>query len=439
MDLICYPKKLSGEIKAISSKSHAHRILICAALASSPTEVFLSPELSEDIKATIGCLKALGAKFETGEGVIRVTPLDQKNLPQNPLLDCKESGATLRFVLPLVAALGCGGRFAGSGKLPQRPLGPLLDALKDGGVKADHTKLPLTIKGKLSKNIYTLPGNISSQFITGFLFALALLDGGKILLSTPLESAKYVDMTRDVLGAFGIQTEVSDNIFTLPPSQTITSPHQIQVEGDWSNMAFFLTAGALGGPLSCQGLSDKSTQGDRYIFELLKDFGARVCQDQDVFTVQKSEEQDAFQEDSQTLEKAPRPHREIDVREIPDLVPILSVIASVSPGTTRISGASRLRIKESDRLKTVSHMIESLGGKITEGEDYLVIEGVLALSGGTVDCANDHRIAMAGAIASCASQGPVILKGADAVNKSYPGFFKDFKKTGGLFHVINNR
>ena len=175
------------------------------------------------------------------------------------------------------------------------------------------------------------------------------------------------------------------------------------------------------------------------MFELLKDFGARVCQDQDVFTVQKSEEQDAFQEDSQALEKAPRPHREIDVREIPDLVPILSVIASVSPGTTRISGASRLRIKESDRLKTVSHMIESLGGKITEGEDYLVIEGVLALSGGTVDCANDHRIAMAGAIASCASQGPVILKGADAVNKSYPGFFKDFKKTGGLFHVINNR
>lgn len=421
MQVNCYPGKLQGAIGAIPSKSDAHRILICAALADKPTRVVMDLQLSEDIAATVRCLRALGAVIaEDGDALI-VTPI--ADCPQSPLLDCGESGATLRFLLPVVAALGCGAVFTGSGRLPQRPIGPLVQALSAGGVAVDSDALPLNMTGKLTASAYTLPGNISSQFITGLLLALTLLpEGGEISLEHKLESAAYVDMTFNTLAAFSFTAERTERGVKAPAGQTLRSPGEIAVEGDWSNMAFFLAAGALGGPVACSGLARKSVQGDREITALLARFGARVKQTEDVVVTE-----------AQHLQAI-----EIDAREIPDLVPILAVVAAVSSGKTKIAGAARLRIKESDRLQTVRCMLADLGGKVEEGADFLLIEGQERLRGGTVDCCGDHRIAMAAAIAATACQEKTVLVGAEAVAKSYPSFFEDYKRLGGHCDVVND-
>ncbi len=430
MDLICYPKSLSGTLPAISSKSYAHRILICAALADKPTEVFFSGELSEDIKATIRCLTALGTDFEIKEQSVLVSPLDQNSLPEKVVLDCGESGATLRFILPLAGALGSPSDLTGAGRLPQRPLSDLLKALRQGGLVVKGDSLPLSIGGRLKQTSFSLPGNVSSQYISGLLFALALT-GGSIDLESPLESSLYVHMTIEVLALFNIKACETAKGFFLPGRQEFKSPGKILVEGDWSNAAFFLTGGALGGPVALTGLRESSLQGDKEIINLLKTFEATTGVQDKAFYSQRLQRPADYKSLGQM--------RLIDAREIPDLVPILAVIAAVSPGTTRIEGAIRLRIKESDRLKTVANMIQSLGGDIEEGPDFLLIHGKPGLKGGTITCFQDHRIVMAGAIASCVCESPVILRGAEAVSKSYPEFFEDFRKLGGKCHVINNR
>ena len=422
MQVICHPQTLSGEITAIPSKSDAHRILICAALADNKTVVKMDTRFADDVEATMRCLKALGANFEVVNGGVIVTPIAV--LPENPVLDCGESGSTLRFMLPVVAALGCGGRFEGQGRLPSRPIGPIIDAFRKDGLSVDKDSLPLTIKGKLSSNNYQLPGNISSQFITGFPFALAINHGGRIVLNEKLESAAYVDMTLDTLKQFGIEVESTENGFMVPENQKITSPNAIMVEGDWSNMCFYLTAGALNGPIKCTHLTPDTKQGDAAVIRLLQQFGADITVDENKDTILVSHK---------SLQSI-----EVDVREIPDMVPILSVIAAVSTGTTKITGAGRLRIKESDRITTVVNMINNLGGDAKEGEDYLIIHGKNHLKGGSVDCAGDHRIAMAGAIAATVCSDPVILNGAEAVNKSYPRFFEDYQSLGGKIDVINH-
>ncbi len=420
MRAIFSPSKLCGEIAAIPSKSDVHRALICAALSNSETLLQMSDFSSEDIRATIRCLGSLGAAInKVGQG-LSVSPIT--TLPQNPLIDCGESGSTLRFMLPVVAAMGCGGTFVGSGRLPERPITPLLNALRERGIDTDKETLPLTLKGKLTSGVFNLPGNVSSQFISGLLLALPLVDGGgEIRLTTPLESVGYVNMTLETMRKFGADPDILPLAWKVS-GDGFTSPGQYSIDGDWSNAAFFLAGGALGQAVTVSGLSEKSFQKDKQISPILQRFGSEV-----------SVSDNKLSHFSSTLTGI----GVLDISEIPDLVPILAVVAALSPGETLLANGSRLRIKESDRLRTVAQMLSSLGADIREGTDYLVINGKQSLSGGQVVSSNDHRLAMAAAIAATRCTGEVVLDGAQAINKSYPNFYEHYRQLGGIVDLTD--
>lgn len=419
MNVTITPKKLSGEIKAIPSKSHAHRLLICAALADGETVLRMGPG-SQDIDATKRCLTALGAKIEKTDGGMHVTPIGTAE--ENTLLDCGESGSTFRFLLPVAAAKAQKTHFNGSGRLPERPVGELKTVMQAHGAVFSNEKLPFTVTGKLTGGTYTLPGNVSSQYITGLLFALPLLEkDSKIQLTTALESKPYVDMTLDALKMFNIRVVPTADGFIIPGGQKYISPGKIEVEGDWSNAAFFLCAGALGEGIAMRGLNLNASQGDKAILEFLKRFGATVETDENRVRVSPKELTGC----------------EIDVGDTPDLLPVLSIVASCAKGETRLMNASRLRLKESDRLETSALMLKALGAKVTQLPDALIIEGG-ALFGGTVDSFRDHRIAMSAAVAAVRSTDAVTILGANAADKSYPGFFKDYQQLGGCVHVLDD-
>jgi len=411
------PGLLSGELPAIPSKSDAHRLLICAALSGRPTKLNLS-QSSEDIGATMGCLRALGAEFSRDGDVITVSPI--KTPAENPLVDCGESGSTLRFLLPVASALCKPARFIGKGRLPERPIAHLAGEMKKHGVSFSADKLPFEISGRLTGGTYSLPGNVSSQYITGLLLALPILSGDSTLnLASKLESSAYVKMTLSALERFGVKVITSDNSYTVPGNQAFISPEKLQVEGDWSNAAFFLAAGVLGGKVSLSGLDIHSSQSDKAIIDLLRRFGAKI----------------EIRDGLVTASPGKLHGCEIDVVEIPDLLPVLSVVAACSAGETRFTNAGRLRMKESDRLTASAALITSLGGTVTELPDGLIIHGG-SLTGGTADSFRDHRIAMSAAIAAIRCAKPVMILGAGAVNKSYPAFFEDYRKLGGRVHVL---
>ncbi len=418
MDIAITPRPLTGTIRAISSKSDAHRCLIAAALCQAPTVVHI-PDLSQDIRATIDCLRALGATVTIqAKGDILVQPGPAAPAPH---LDCGESGSTLRFLLPVAAALAKAPTFSGRGRLPDRPVTELRQAMEAHGCRFSAPKLPFTLSGELSSGEYVLPGNVSSQYITGLLMALPLLEGSSyIRLTSPLESAGYVAMTRRTLERFSIETQAVSDGFFVPGGQAYRSPGRIAAEGDWSNAAFWLTAGAVGAPVTVTGLALDTVQGDAAVCRLLAAFGASV------------------QPGAAGVSVVPAPLSplEIDAGPIPDLVPILAVAAARASGDTRIYNAGRLRIKESDRLSAVTDLLTRLGGRVTEGPDSLIIQGSGSLSGGTVYSHNDHRIAMAAAIASTFCVHPVTITDAQAVDKSYPQFFNDFQTLGGNCRVL---
>lgn len=387
MDITVKPGAFRGCVTAISSKSFAHRMIMAAALADKKTKINLNA-YSEDIDATIACIKALGAEVEKNDRYIVVYPIKEKG-KSGVVLDCGESGSTARFILP-VAAMVCNSfELIGRGRLPQRPFSPLVSQMSLHGIAADNDKLPMKVIGRLSGGRYKLAGNISSQYITGLMLALPLCEEeSEIILTSPLESSAYVDITIEVLSQFGIKIYKTSDGFKVMPGKYI-SPEEITVEGDWSNGAFWVAADKICGGVRVDGLNMDSLQGDKAIMTVA---GADV----------------------------------IDAKEIPDLVPILSVIACSKCGRTEIINAGRLRLKESDRLKAVSQTLSALGADIQEKEDGLVINGTGKLKGGECDSFGDHRIVMSCAIASCICDGNVIIKGAEAVNKSYPGFFEDF-------------
>ena len=395
MQICIKPKKLAGSIKAVSSKSYAHRIVICAALADKPTEI-LTDILSDDIKATLRCVKALGADVEEIPGGVRITPI--KTPKKNAVLDCGESGSTARFMLAVAAALPVSAKLSGSGRLPERPRGELTRALKSGGAEIDGDFLPITVKGKIHSGLYEIRGDISSQFITGLMLALAATDGkSEIRIVSAMESAAYVDITADVLNRFGIEILKANDGYTVFGGKYI-SPGKITVEGDYSNAAYFLAASRMGSSVSVSGLNLASRQGDKAFTQVIAE---------DI----------------------------IDASQIPDLVPIIAVYAASKNSITKIVGAKRLRLKESDRLKTTAALINALGGKAEETDDGLTVYGTGKLKGGTADGAGDHRIVMAAAIAALICENEVIINGAEAVNKSYPTFFDDYKKLGGEINV----
>ncbi len=389
------PKNLSGSVKAVSSKSYAHRAIICAALADKPTEI-LTDILSDDIKATLRCVKALGAETEKIPGGVKVTPF---KLPrENAVLDCGESGSTARFMLAVAAALPISAELTGSGRLPERPMNELVHALKEGGAEIDGDFLPIKVKGKIHSGLYELRGDISSQFITGLMLALAATEGkSEIHIISAMESAAYVDITADVLNRFGIEILKTNSGYTIFGGKYI-SPGKITAEGDWSNAAYFLAASRMGSSVSISGLNLASRQGDKVFTQV-------IAQDT------------------------------IDASQIPDLVPVIAVYAASKKSVTKIVGAKRLRIKESDRLETTAALINALGGKAEETEEGLTVYGTGKLKGGTADGAGDHRIVMSAAVAALICEKEVIINGAEAVNKSYPTFFDDYKKLGGEINV----
>lgn len=409
MDKVIFPRPLGGKIAAIASKSQAHRLLICAALADQATGLSCA-ELSKDIEATAACLTALCADISYQNAGYLVVPREKAAVCR---CNCGESGSTLRFLLPVAAALGVETTFVLHGRLPERPLTPLWEELEAHGCTLSRpTADTVRCAGRLTGGTYRMAGNVSSQFISGLLFALPLTgEESNIMLTSPLESADYVRMTLAALRTFGIAVGENERGWHIPAGQRYRSCGSARVEGDWSNAAFWLTAGAISGEMTVTGLTPDSPQGDRRIAGLLARFGAEVAWRDNAVTV--------------------RPRRlrgiDIDARDIPDLVPPLALAAACADGTTRIYGAERLRIKESDRLQSVAGALNALGAAVEILPDGLLIRGG-TLTGGTVDSQNDHRIAMLAAIASAVCSAPVTLHGAEAVQKSYPRFWADFEK-----------
>jgi len=400
MKLTVNAANIHGSVNAIASKSMAHRLLICASLSADASTVRCE-NLSDDINATAACLKKMGNHLTYAGGRFYI---NRGERPARCTVDCSESGSTLRFLLPVLGALGINARIEMKGRLPQRPLSPLYGELCTHGCSlSPEGSNPLIISGKLRGGIYNLRADISSQFISGLLFALPLCrEDSRIVLTGKRESAAYIEMTLSALRAFGIVIKESADGFEIAGNQKYRSPGELSVEGDWSNAAFWLSAAAMGAPVSVAGLSEDSLQGDRNITAALE----------------------AIRGDGKTAM--------IDASGIPDLVPILAVVAAATEKTTVIYNASRLRLKESDRIESTLALLRAIGATAVACEDGLRIKGdpVKLKSGGTVDSCNDHRIAMAAAIASYKA-GNITILGADAVRKSYPSFWEDFRRLGG--------
>jgi 3-phosphoshikimate 1-carboxyvinyltransferase len=386
VNLTITPALLHGAVTPPPSKSQAHRLLLCAALAGGDSIIENLPQ-SQDIDATRRCVAALQAG---GTGL--------------PRLDCGESGSTLRFLIPLALVLRGGGVFTGRGRLMERPQGPYFTIFHEKGIHYEQTPEALTVQGELTPGAYRLPGNVSSQFVTGLLYALPLLEGdSEIVLTTQLESRGYVDMTVDALERFGVRVRRTGDGFFVPGRQRYR-PAEAAVEPDWSQAAFWLAARLLGSDVTVENMAETSHQGDRAIadYARLLSRGGNVV---------------------------------IDVSQCPDLVPPLAAMAAARQGTTLLENAGRLRLKESDRLDTVTEALTALGADIQEGAETLTITGRPSLAGGeAVRCHNDHRIAMMAAVAATRCEKPVTLLGAECVSKSYPNFWEDYRMLGGKFH-----
>lgn len=412
----------NGTVNVPPSKSDVHRAIICAAMANGVSRI--SPvALSNDIKATIGCIKALGADAVLENNVLTV---DGTNMYKNKtaLLDCGESGSTLRFFIPIAAVGNINATFVGKGKLPQRPIGIFTEALpKAGTVCKTEGGLPLEIKGQLKSGIFKIPGNVSSQFITGLLLALPILEGdSEIVLTSPLESVGYIAMTIRTMKQFGVNIQATEKGWHIKGGQSYKTC-DYTTDGDWSQAAFFMVLGAVSGKVTVKGVAKDSTQGDKKCAEILARFGAKVTQHDNEVTVEKGELKAIT----------------IDASQIPDLVPVLSVCAAFAEGTTKIINAERLRIKECDRLKATAELLNNLGGKVKELSDGLEITGVSSLKGGNVNGYNDHRIVMSAAVCAARSDEDITATFAMSINKSYPDFYIDYNSIGGKANVLDLR
>ena len=415
MNKTILPGARTGEVHIPASKSQAHRMLLCAAMGEK--EVTLRCRgLSKDILATVACLKALGASVDAEGEVLHLRPVSAPP-PGLCLLPCGESGSTLRFLLPLVGALGASAVFEREGRLPERPIEPLGRELCRNGMDIRSDGARLSCSGQLRPGAFSLPGNISSQYISALLMTLPLLEGESTLhIEGALESAAYVAMTEEVLRLGGVRTEKTGYGYRIPGGQRCRFAPELSVEGDYSNAAFFLCAGALSERgIRVTGLDPQSRQGDRAIVPLLEEMGAQVASDGS----------------SVTVKRAALHGITIDASPIPDLIPVLSVVAAAASGETRVIHAQRLRLKESDRLHSTTQMLRALGAEAEELPDGLVIRGGRTLAGGTVDACGDHRIAMSAAVAGGICRGAVTICGSECVQKSYPDFWTDFQQLKG--------
>lgn len=398
------PTKLKGSVDIPSSKSIAHRAIICGAMADG-VSVINNLYLSRDIKATINCLKSLGADIvvDGDRAEIKSRPYASEN---ERILDCDESGSTLRFLLPIALAVGGKFRFIGRGKLGVRPLDVFFKIFDDRGIKyinnSDESKLDLIVEGKLEGGDFCVRGDISSQFITGLLFALSMSDkDSSITVDGELQSVGYIHLTLQALEAFGIKVEFKNNIFKLVGNQKFLGTHYT-VESDYSQAAFFLVANYLGNDIQVSNLNENSLQGDRVIVEMLDNLKSGKV-------------------------------KEFDGSNCPDIIPIFTLACALSKGEFVIKNLSRLRIKECDRLSATVQELNKLGAKTFEGVDYIKINGVEKLIGGVeVDAHNDHRMAMMLSIAATVCEKDIIINDAESVEKSYPTFYQAYQSIGGI-------
>ena len=404
MDLKITPKLLQGEIIVPPSKSISHRALIAAALADGESRIYNLLDCV-DITATIEALTALGAEIVTDGDYTKVKGI---SVPAETAdINCHESGSTLRFLIPVAAALGTRTTFRGEANLPNRPITPYLEEFPSHGVNFISEKMPYITEGKLSGGDFYCTGDISSQFITGYMMAMPLIgEASRIILTSELQSRPYALITADVMKTFGVDVAVGENDFATAAGSHFVS-RDYTVEADMSQAAFFLVGDAIGGNIRSVNLRNDSVQGDRAVIDIVKQYNESGGK--------------AF---------------DVNAEDIPDLVPVLTVLACFANGTSHITGCARLRIKESDRLAAISTELNRLGAKIEAGEDYLTVHGVDSLHGGVCETYNDHRIAMSLAVASQRCTGEIVIKGAECVSKSYPTFFEDFRKLGGIADVI---
>lgn len=426
-----YPAKLQGTVQAPSSKSMGHREIICAGLAAG-TSIVDNISMSKDIEATMRCLKALDVAVDEipsmlpGRKALQITGTGRPAAAAASV-DCGESGSTLRFFIPLGATLNCPLTFMGHGKLVSRPLQAYYDIFDEQLIQyfTDGGHLPLTVNGRLRPGIFKLPGNVSSQFVSGLLFALPLLDGDSVIeITSPLESAAYVDMTLQCLAKYGVSVTNENGAYRryLVPGKQRYRAQNSRVEGDWSQAAFWLAGGSLGREVVCGGVDFASLQGDKAVVEILERMGANIACGENAVTVSGGVTQATV----------------IDAANCPDIIPVLTAVAAVSEGITKIINAARLRIKECDRLAAMTSELSKMGAQIVEEDEGLTVYGQPdGLIGGVdVDAWNDHRIAMSLAIAAQRCRLPIVLHGAGSVSKSYPTFWTDYCALGGKIEVL---
>lgn len=429
MNVRLLPYPLQGSVAAIPSKSYAHRILLCAALADASCRIEC-PSVSEDIAATLRCIAASGAGVRKEHGVYSVNPVKYAEpRTDTAVLDCGESGTTLRFMLPAVCAAGVKAVLTGKGRLPERPIGGLAGCLTSAGIGLSSDRLPIEVSGILTAGEYEIPADVSSQYVSGMLIALSALNApSRLKLKGHAVSSGYIDMTLDVLKKFGAEIVREDYGYTIEGGG-LHSPGDISVEGDWSNAAFWLAAGALNGDVSVTGLNPVSAQRDSQIAEILSEMGADICSYAEAHgkSVRGAIPLRTFRAVKSRLHAV-----SVDVTDIPDLAPILSVLMAAADGVSEMRGTGRLRAKESDRLHAVIRNLAAMGvGTETDAENNSV-----KIHGGKIEPFraagfNDHRMVMSACVAGTAVGGEVT--DAEAVAKSYPAFYRDLEKLGGKY------
>ncbi|MCT4631780.1 MAG: 3-phosphoshikimate 1-carboxyvinyltransferase [Firmicutes bacterium] len=415
MKRIITPEILSGKVKVPPSKSLSHRAIIAASLCEGKSKVD-NILFSEDIIATLNIMEQFGAQIVRGKDYVIIDGIKDFKIPEKEL-QCNESGSTLRFLIPMGLLSGGQCTYVGNGKLVSRPIDTYIKILEEQGIDYKYDgSLPLTLDGTLKAGDFVVPGNISSQFITGLLFVLPLLEeNSKIIIEGPLESKGYIDLTIDILKTFGIDIlNLNHQEYIIRGGQKYKA-RDYYVEGDYSQVAFWIVAGIIGDGIEIEGINEFSLQGDRRVLDIVKEMGADL----------------EFKDNNLIVSPSKTKGITIDGSQCPDIIPVLSVLAALSQGETRVVNGARLRIKESDRIKSTIDIINRLGGNAVETEDGLIIEGKDSLKGGSVDSWNDHRIAMSSAVAAIRCEGKVTITGSSAVNKSYPTFYEDYTQLGG--------